>query len=148
MSFSDPESAIKWGVENAPDEQTQSQAVENALPNWALQNSKAAREWYAKQPAHRKSDSAVQQTASRLAVSGHYEDAFAWIALGEDSEAMKMTKISTYTMWLKGSPEKAKAWAEGDGKAIMSGIDMEAVTKESDSIETRPGSIHHHEHSR
>ena len=138
MSFSDPETAIKWAIENSEDEKAQAQALAQALPNWVIQNPKAAREWYDQQPAHLKSDNLIRQSAVQLASSEQYKEAFAWIERGEDANTMTEAKKDTYRLWLQKSPDQAKAWAEGEGKETMRGIDLDALQKEMQSTPSSP----------
>ncbi|MFK7911664.1 MAG: hypothetical protein AB8F34_13835 [Akkermansiaceae bacterium] len=133
LSYTDPEEAIKWGMENASDEAAQKKVVEKALNNWISQDFKTAAAWYDKQPEHLKSDDIIKKSALSLAAAGQYKDAFAWIERGGDAEAMKKTKQSTYSMWAQMSPAKAKAWLEGDGQKTMQGIDTNALLHGTDT---------------
>ena len=126
LSYSDPETALKWGLEQAPDEASQAKVVSNTMSRWVAQDPKKAAAWYDQQPEHLKSDTTVMQSAGQLSASGQYKEALLWTQRGKDPETMAAMKESTYLKWAEASPAKARAWAEGEGKEIMRGIDLDA----------------------
>jgi hypothetical protein len=138
LSYSDPKTALTWGLEQSKDEAAQSDIVNKTLGSWAIQDPKKSGEWYDKQPDHLKSDEAISKASSMLSELGRYKDAFAWMQRGTDSEIMDMKKRHTYQKWLKYSPEKAKAWLGGEGAKIMQGID---INSETDSTGKNPVSL-------
>ena len=135
-SYMDPEAAIEWGMKQAKDKKAQTGIITDNLRTWASQDPAAAGKWYDRQPDDIKTQDALTKVVRSLSSRQQYQEAFAWANRSSDPEKMAESKKTIYQSWLKQSPDAAKAWAEGEGKETLQGIDLspEAILEPEETM--------------
>jgi len=129
MSWSAPEEAITWGLEQATDEESKKEIIDSLLSNWVRNDPEKASAWYDSQPASLRSNDAVESTVKNLRTNGNYKSAFSWASRHQDQESAVRLKKKIYQSWLENSPEAAEAWVTGEGAKMVEGIDLDSPIK-------------------